>query len=180
MAARKSPRRSRSRASMERSLSLARWNRVQEPVAAQSESEGYGSRGGEGRTRDSSCMWVPPWCVSGNRTVMDAIHQNNGLSFVRRYIGFSCVVLSTAMRIPDENTLPFVPSTIATWTRAWRSLAITEQTVIHYRPTICADPTPACENSSLHHGRVVEREAKGGVRPTLSTEGKLIKRYYLK
>ena len=32
-----------------------------------------------------------------------------------------------------------------------------------HHTTICADPTPGCESSSLQHGRIIEREVKRGV-----------------
>ena len=43
---------------------------------------------------------------------------------------------------------------------------------ICYRTTIYADPTTTwgCEISSLHHRRIVEREARVGARPTSSKE----------
>jgi len=48
-----------------------------------------------------------------------------------------------------------------------------------YRPTICANPTPTCENFSLPHGSIADREVKPRARPTPSREAKLIQSCYL-
>ena len=52
-------------------------------------------------------------------------------------------------------------------------------TAAHRLPTTCTDPTPTCENSSLHNGRVVEGEVKRGVMPVPSRERRVIQRYRL-